>query len=123
MLHVENCKTLQDRNKVKINRIITISSKIRSKIRSNLKGHTMQTIYADYSISMSEFKKNPAQVLKTAGEKPVAVLNHNRPAFYMITPKLFEALVEELAERDLIQLTRQRLLKKDTAIEVDIDHI
>jgi antitoxin StbD len=53
----------------------------------------------------------------------VAVLNHNRPAFYMITPKLFEALVEELAERDLIQLTRQRLLKKDTAIEVDIDHI
>ncbi len=83
----------------------------------------MQTIYADFSISMSEFKKNPAQVLKTAGEKPVAVLNHNRPAFYMITPKLFEALVEELADRDLVELTRQRLLKKDTAIEVDIDHI
>ena len=83
----------------------------------------MQTIYADYSISMSEFKKNPSQVLKTAGEKPVAVLNHNRPAFYMITPKLFQAMVEELAERDLIELTRQRLLKKDTAIEVDIDHI
>jgi antitoxin StbD len=41
----------------------------------------------------------------------------------MITPKLFEALVEELADRDLIELTRQRLLKKDTAIEVDIDHI
>jgi len=32
-------------------------------------------------------------------------------------------LVEELAERDLIQLARQRLLKKETAIEVDIDHI
>ena len=83
----------------------------------------MQTIYADHSISMSEFKKNPAQVLKVAGEKPVAVLNHNRPAFYMITPKLFEALVEELADRDLMELTRQRLLKKDTAIKVDIDHI
>jgi antitoxin StbD len=41
----------------------------------------------------------------------------------MITPKLFEALVKELAERDLIQLTRQRLFKKDTAIEVDIDQI
>ena len=100
-----------------------IDSKFRSKISSKLNELIMQTIYADYSISMSEFKKNPAQVLKTAGEKPVAVLNHNRPAFYMITPKLFEALVEELADRDLIELTRQRLLKKDTAIEVEIDHI
>ena len=80
----------------------------------------MDAIYADYSISMSEFKKNPAQVLRTAGEKPVAVLNHNRPAFYMVTPKLFEALVEELADRDLVDLARQRLASKDTAIEVDI---
>lgn len=81
------------------------------------------TIYADYSISMSEFKKNPAQVLRTAGEKPVAVLNHNRPAFYMVTPKLFEALVDELAERDLVELVRQRLTRKGTAFEVDIDRI
>ena len=83
----------------------------------------MDTIYADYSVSMSEFKKNPAQVLRTAGEKPVAVLNHNRPAFYMVTPKLFEALLEELSERDLVGLARQRLANKDTAIEVDIDSI
>ncbi len=83
----------------------------------------MDTIYADNSISMSEFKKNPAQVLRAAGEKPVAVLNHNRPAFYMITPKLFEALVEELVDRDLLELTRQRLARKDAAIEVDIDKI
>ena len=83
----------------------------------------MDTIYADYSVSMSEFKKNPAQVLRTAGEKPVAVLNHNRPAFYMVTPKLFKALVEELSDRDLVELARQRLANKDTAIEVDIDSI
>ena len=83
----------------------------------------MDTIYADYSISMSEFKKNPAQVLRTAGEKPVAVLNHNRPAFYMVTPKLFEALVEELSDRDLTELVRQRLASKGAAIEVDIDQL
>ena len=83
----------------------------------------MDAIYADYSISMTEFKKNPSQVLRTAGEKPVAVLNHNRPAFYMVTPKLFEALVEELSDRSLVDLVRQRLAHKDTAIEVDIDQI
>jgi len=87
------------------------------------KGEMMDTIYADYSISMSEFKKNPAQVLRSAGEKPVAVLNHNRPAFYMVTPKLFEALVEKLVDLDLVELVRQRLERKDTAIEVDIDKI
>ena len=81
----------------------------------------MDTIYADLSISMSEFKKNPAQVLRTAGEKPVAILNHNRPAFYMVAPKIFEALVESLADRELMELVRHRLEQKDQAIEVDID--
>lgn len=83
----------------------------------------MDTIYADYSISMSEFKKNPAQVLRSAGEKPVAVLNHNRPAFYMLTPRLFEALIDEMADRDLNDLVRTRLAQRDAAIEVDIDDI
>lgn len=83
----------------------------------------MDVIYADYSISMSEFKKNPAQVLRTAGEKPVAVLNHNRPAFYMVTPKLFEVLIEEMADRNLADLVRQRLELKDSAVEVDLEQL
>ena len=83
----------------------------------------MEAIYAHYTISMSEFKKNPAQVLRTAGEKPVAVLNHNKPAFYMVTPKLFEALVEDAADRDLVELVRSRLASEEDAIEVDIDKI
>lgn len=83
----------------------------------------MDTIFADLSVSMSEFKRNPAQVLRTAGEKPVAVLNHNRPAFYMISPKLFEALVEELADRELVNLARQRLLEKDNAVDVGLGQL
>jgi antitoxin StbD len=83
----------------------------------------MDTIYADYSVSMSDFKRNPAQVLRTAGEKPVAVLSHNRPAFYMVTPKLFEALVEEMADRELENIVRQRLTLRDTAVEVDIEQL
>lgn len=83
----------------------------------------MDAIYADLSVSMSDFKRNPAQVLRAAGEKPVAVLNHNRPAFYMVTPKLFEAFIDEVADQELVALARQRLALKDTAVEVDIDQI
>ena len=83
----------------------------------------MDTIYADYSVSLSEFRKNPARVLRSAGEKPVAVFDHNRPAFYMVTPKLFESLVEELADHDMAELVRDRLTRRDTAIDVDIDAI
>ena len=83
----------------------------------------MDALYADQTISMSEFKKNPAQVLRVAGNKPVAVLNHNRPAFYMVTPALFESMVEALADRDLVELTRQRLDRRHTAVDVDIDDI
>ncbi len=83
----------------------------------------MDTIYADQTISMSEFKKNPAQVLRTAGDKPVAVLSHNRPAFYMVTPKLFQLLVEELADYDLVEIARERLTRRHTAIDVDLDQI
>lgn len=83
----------------------------------------MDTIYADLSISMSEFKKNPAQVLRTAGEQPVAVLSHNRPAFYMVTPKLFQAFVEAFADRELTELVRRRIAQKDQAVEVDIDTV
>ncbi|MFB1488020.1 MULTISPECIES: type II toxin-antitoxin system prevent-host-death family antitoxin [unclassified Thiocapsa] len=83
----------------------------------------MDTIYADQTISMSEFKKNPAQVLRAAGDKPVAVLSHNRPAFYMVTPKLFQLLVDELADHDLVEIAQERLTRRHTAIDVDIDQI
>ena len=52
----------------------------------------MQAIYSDVTISMSEFKKNPAAVLRDAKSRPVAVLNHNKAAFYMVEPALFEAM-------------------------------
>jgi len=83
----------------------------------------MDTIYADLSVSMTEFKKNPAKVVRSADKKPVAVLNHNKPAFYMLAPELFEALLEELDDKELVELARQRLSTKDDVVMVDIDEI
>ena len=54
----------------------------------------MQTLLVDRAISMSEFKKNPAAVLRQAAGRPVAVLNHNRVAFYLLEPELLELLLD-----------------------------
>lgn len=83
----------------------------------------MQTILADVTVSMSEFKKNPAAVLRAANNRPVAVLNHNRAAFYMVEPHLFEAMLEELADQDLYRKAVNRLVEKARAVEVDIDDL
>jgi antitoxin StbD len=72
----------------------------------------MQTILADLAVSMSEFKKNPAAVLREANNRPVAVLNHNKAAFYMIEPELFEAMMEEIADQDLYQKVLARMADK-----------
>lgn len=83
----------------------------------------MQTLFTDLTISMSDFKKNPAKVLREAGHKPVAVLNHNKPAFYMVEPQMFEALMEQLADNQLMPLLKARLAQRSQAVEVNIDEI
>ena len=90
---------------------------------SSKQGAEMQAILADVVVSMSEFKRNPAAVLREANKRPVAVLNHNKAAFYMVEPELFQVLMEELADRELLSTVRARLADKSKAIEVDIDDL
>jgi len=83
----------------------------------------MESIFTDVTVSMSEFKKNPAAVLRQANSRPVAVLNHNRAAFYMVEPALFQAMLDELADQELHQKVMARMRERAQAIEVDIDNV
>lgn len=65
-------------------------------IRSQIK-HFMENLLVDLAVSMSDFKKNPAAVLREAGGRPVAILNHNRVGFYLLEPRLLETLLGEIA--------------------------
>jgi antitoxin StbD len=83
----------------------------------------MEAIFADVTVSMSEFKKNPAAVLREAHSRPVAVLNHNKAAFYLVEPALFEAMLDELADQELHRKVLARMAEREHAIEVDIDEV
>ena len=83
----------------------------------------MQSLLTDLTISMSDFKKNPAKVLRDAKTQPVAVLSHNKAAFYMVDPVLFEALIDEVEDAQLLPMLKARIASaaKGRYIEVDID--
>lgn len=83
----------------------------------------MESVLAQLSVSMSEFKKNPAEVLRAAKDKTVAVLTHNKPAFYMVSPKVFEAILDQLDDARLTELAGKRLKQKRRAIEVTLDEL
>lgn len=85
----------------------------------------MQSLLTDLTISMSDFKKNPAKVLRDAKTQPVAVLSHNKAAFYMVDPVLFEALIDEVEDAQLLPMLKARIASaaKGRYVEVDIDSI
>lgn len=56
----------------------------------------MEQVLASRSVSITELKRSPSAVLEQAGSEPVAVLNHNRPAAYLLSPEVYESMVKRL---------------------------
>jgi len=56
----------------------------------------MEQLLATRSVSMTELKRSPSAVLLLAGSEPIAVLNHNRPAAYLVPPEVYESMLERL---------------------------
>jgi antitoxin StbD len=56
----------------------------------------MEQLLASRSVSITELKRSPSAVLEQAGSEPVAVLNHNRPAAYLLSPQVYEAMLDRL---------------------------
>jgi len=68
----------------------------------------MELLYTNASVSISELKKNPTAVIEEADGFPVAVLNHNKPAAYLVPAVAFEAMMEKLDDIDLAKLVKER---------------
>jgi len=52
-----------------------------------------QTIYARNTVSMTDLRRNPSEVIEVANVAPVAVLNHNKPAAYLISAAAYEQML------------------------------
>lgn len=79
------------------------------------------TILAEVTASISELKRNPMGIVAAGEGFPVAILNHNEPAFYCVPAKAFEAMMERLEDIELNAIADAR--RNEPRIKVDIDAI
>jgi antitoxin StbD len=77
----------------------------------------MDTLLSPRSVSVTELKRNYANILSQADDEPVAVLNHNRPEAYLVPAPFFERLLQHLEDLEDAKLVRERM--NGPFIEVD----
>ncbi len=84
----------------------------------------MQAILSNYTASITELKKSPSQLLKDAGDEPIAILNHNVPSAYLVPSELYEKMMDIVDDYYLAQEVEERLkYKEEDLIQVNIDDL
>lgn len=71
-------------------------------------------IMADVSVSISELKKNPAVVIAEARKRQVAITSRNRAVAYVISPEVWDHILDVFDEHKLAREFGDRL---DDALE------
>lgn len=85
----------------------------------------MDAILSEITVGVSELKESPARVLKRAEEddQAVAILNHNKPAGYILSPKLMGALLDAIAERIAEDRASTRIATLNKARKIKLDEL
>ncbi|MEQ1688025.1 MAG: type II toxin-antitoxin system prevent-host-death family antitoxin [Sphingopyxis sp.] len=78
-------------------------------------------LLADTGVSISDLKKNPSAIIAAADGCPVAILNRNTPAAYLIPAKAWEAIMDQLEDIELAEIVRSRA--NEIGIPVNIDDL
>ena len=68
----------------------------------------MDAVLSHFAVSVTELKRNYAEILKQADDAPVAVLNHNRPEAYLLPASHYERLMAYLEDLEDAKLVRER---------------
>ncbi|MDX8399999.1 MAG: type II toxin-antitoxin system prevent-host-death family antitoxin [Gallionellaceae bacterium] len=85
----------------------------------------MNVIHAGITIGVTELRESPTRILKRAAEEDqaVAILNHNKPAAYIISPKMMEAMLDSIADRIAENRAKTRLPTLNQARKIKLDDL
>ncbi len=77
------------------------------------------TILAETAASLSELKNDPMAIVASGDGFPVAILDHNEPAFYCIPAKAYEMLMDKLEDAELAAIVESRKLQPEIDVAWD----
>lgn len=78
-------------------------------------------IFTEMTASISELKANPMKVVASGEGMPIVVLNRNEPAFYCIPAKAYEAMMDLIEDKELLDIARSRM--DEESVKVDLDDL
>ena len=78
-----------------------------------------QTIFARNTVSMTDLRRNPSEVIEVANQSPVAILNHNRPTAYLISATAYEGMLEQLEDAALTKIVKARAGGQTIKVELE----
>jgi antitoxin StbD len=81
----------------------------------------MDAILTSHSIGISDLREAPARMFEQAGDEAVVVLNHNRPAGYIVSTQLMARILDQLADRAITNKAATRLATVNTARKITLD--
>ncbi|MDP3516084.1 MAG: type II toxin-antitoxin system Phd/YefM family antitoxin [Pseudohongiella sp.] len=76
-------------------------------------------ILTDVAASISELKANPMKVVASGEGMPIAVLSRNKPAFYCVPAKAYEAMIDLIEDKELLAIARSRSDEEDIKVNLD----
>ncbi|WP_288677149.1 stability protein StbD [uncultured Aggregatibacter sp.] len=79
-------------------------------------------ILTQQAASITDLKRDPMGIAQASQEGAVAILNRNQPAFYCVTPALFEYFQELAEDAELGRIAQERLATLDP-VEVSLDDL
>jgi antitoxin StbD len=81
----------------------------------------MDAVLSHFAVSVTELKRNYADILKQADDAPIAVLNHNRPEAYLLPASHYERLMAYMEDLEDAKLVRER--EAGPYVEVTLDSL
>jgi len=83
------------------------------------KRFSMQNIFSEAAVSISELKKTPSRILAEAACAPVALLDQDRVMAYLVPAELYEQILERLDDFELSALAKARAAEKSIRVSLD----